>query len=100
LTGQCYFSIDIAFTPPDAAAYQSYQMCIVEDSCGSTETCTTTGDWDAQSGSYSLSIPWEGVCGLDDHRFFYVKIARDGGEESCEQYSLEYEMTFSNDGCP
>ncbi len=99
-TGQCYFYFDIAFVPPDVAAYESYQLCIVPETCGATEICTTTGDWDAQAGRYELSVEWEGTCGSDDNAQLYVKIARDGGEESCEQYSLEYQMSYSDEGCP
>jgi hypothetical protein len=98
-TGQCYFVFDIAFTPPDVAAYETYQLCILAETCGATEICTETSDWDAQAGRYDLAVSWEGTCGASDNTQLYVKIARDGGEESCEQYSLEYQMSYTDEGC-
>ncbi len=99
LTNQCYFALDIEFTPPDVAAYENYQMCVVPETCSGTEICTESADWDAQTGRYVLSVQWQGTCGGNDDTQFYVKIARDGGQESCEQYSLEYEMNYTNEGC-
>jgi hypothetical protein len=97
---QCYLIFDIAFTPPDIAAYATYEMCISRGSCGSDETCTTGADWNEGKVRYELSISWEGVCGFTDDAQFYVKITRDGEQESCAQYSLEYQMTYTDEPCP
>lgn len=97
---QCYFTFDIAFTPPDPAAYQVYEMCVYSDTCTGDEFCTTGADWNSSAGRYELGLSWQGLCGLTDDTNFFVKISRSGGEESCMQYSLEYQMGYTDEVCP
>lgn len=100
ITPQCYFGFDIAFAPPDAAAYATYQMCVYQGSCGGTETCTSAADWNAGANRYELSLSYQGTCYVNDGGDMFVKIARNGGEESCMQYALEYQFTYTDEVCP
>jgi hypothetical protein len=99
LEAQCYFVFDIAFTPPDVAAHETYEMCVRPGTCGGSEVCTTANDWHGGANRFELSMSWEGSCGVDDDETWFVEIRRNGGEESCEQYSLEYELTYTDEEC-
>ncbi len=97
---QCYFVFDIALTPPEVAAHATYEMCVTQSACGGTEVCTTSTEWNATDSRYELSVTWEGTCGASDDTLFYVKIARNGGQESCAPYGLEYQLTYTDEQCP
>jgi hypothetical protein len=99
LSSQCYFVFEIAFAPPDVAAHDTYQMCLRANSCTGTAHCTDSSDWNGTTNKYEMALQWEGTCGLDDEPEIYVEIKRNGGTESCEQYSLEYRYVFTDGTC-
>ncbi|MBW2736267.1 MAG: calcium-binding EGF-like domain-containing protein [Deltaproteobacteria bacterium] len=100
MSSQCYFIFDIAFTPPDPTVHATYEMCVTQGACTGTPICTTGAHWNATALRYELSISWEGTCGVSDDAQFYVQIARNGGQESCDPYTLEYQMSYTDESCP
>lgn len=100
LSDQCSFGFTIFFTPPDLDKADTYEMCLVTGGCDAEPVCTTMQNWNAAEKRYELTHVWQGTCGFGDDEDFYVKITRNGGTESCAQYELEYEMTYTKEECP
>ena len=97
---QCYFTFEIAFTPPASVPPEDYTMCLSAGACGGSELCTDASSYEAEAGHYTLSIFWQGTCGFSDDQDLYLSITRSGGAESCEPYALEYGFTYTDEECP
>jgi hypothetical protein len=84
----------------------------LEDACVPTQDEEEAGRWcvggeapsleasyDAQRRTHTLTLPWEGVCGLDDTRLFSVQVSSPRGLNSCEPYSVRFRTTLDNEAC-
>ncbi len=98
--GQCGFHFNTTVTLPEGVAANDFTFCIYVGECGDWETefCTDIDNFDADSGSYTLALAWDGWCGLEDGRDLVLAVTGDG-VNSCFEYELAYEFFYIDREC-
>lgn len=100
---QCYFWLDLSFTPPAGGNPEDFQICVfTSGSCAlfEYEYCGTMDyDWDATMGAFVMSFSWTGECGFDDSWMFYVRVRGPGGAGNCAPYTLTYSFYYFQETC-
>ena len=103
---QCYFVATISLVSPPGA---DYRFCVMAD-VNTTPSCSDfspyseyvhcTEDNDCNNNECSLSLYWEGICGLSDSFNFLIHVYSNNNVYSCEEYTLRYSMVFTDEECP
>jgi len=110
---QCYW-FDVVLHLPPGADHTQWQFCLLDGSacdCSDFEDpasadscwwCTSETYWNATGGYYEIALRWEGDCGLDDGRDFYVVVRSAAASTitECDPYNLQLEMLGLQDACP
>ena len=100
------YSFSIKLTPP---AGLDYDLCVwpsdayacgdLNQESGSAGACEELGIFEGGDSPETYTYPpegqvWDGTCGGNDDKTFYVKIINYfASEEDCAPYTLEIEMT-------
>jgi putative metal-binding protein len=97
--------LTVRVTPETAVDPDDLEVCLIDGACTNTADpshvfCSHGANWDAGSGSYALSVCWDGDCGFDDSRDWRVVVRSTSGNQACGNYGVAW--TFGNvDGaCP
>ena len=95
LEPQCNFVFLATLQVPSDEVHEDYVMCVYDSECGGRSFCTdAAGDaveYDAGSATYRMALAWEGTCGVDDDKTFYVQVRNSGaGANSCESYDVTF----------
>lgn len=85
-TGQTY-AIQVVLTPPQGAACVDYDVQIYDDSGVLLRSGTAGG-----CATENITYAWSGTCGVDDSRYFRIRVFGYAGSWSCESYTLQVDM--------
>ncbi|MFT6399377.1 MAG: hypothetical protein ACJAYU_004142 [Bradymonadia bacterium] len=98
---QCGYQFGVELTPPTDGLGDDWSFCIHQGLCGdwSNTFCTDESTWDAEIGSHYIELAWDGVCGFDDSRDFWISVETSEDVSSCEPYALEAGMFFADREC-
>lgn len=88
----------------DDADQEDYVVCIHEGECGNFDTsiCSTDEDviFDEETGSWLLAGTWDGRCGFEDGRTFFVEVRYNNTNLNyCDNYELDMSFVFLNEEC-
>jgi hypothetical protein len=99
---QCNFYFDISLTLPTTVDHTNYEMCVGIGDCPTLNPifCTEEADWNDTTDTYTMTLMWQGTCGLDDAWTFYVKVSKAADDDNCDQYTLSYRFYFLSEACP
>jgi len=98
---QCNFYFDVSLTLPTSVDHTNYQMCVGIGECPTLNPifCTEEADWNSTTHTYTMTLAWQGTCGLPDSWTFYVKISKSANDNNCDQYTLAYQFYFIEETC-
>jgi hypothetical protein len=104
---QCYEFV-MRLELPAGADHTQWEMCVVSPSCADFGNpaytfCTEETDWQQVSGSYSMTLGWDGECGFDDGGDFYLLVRSAQGQHvhNCQPYKLYLQFWYVGPGlCP
>jgi len=87
---ECY-DVTVKLTPP---AGTNYQFCVYDIGYDpATATCSSPEQKVCSTqGSNTVTVHYQGDCGFDDTRYFYVEVKPGSGDaDSCKAYSISIE---------
>lgn len=101
LEDQCGYQFGVELTPPTGASGEDWNFCLHQGTCGdwSSTFCTSETTWDAEDGVHYIELAWDGLCGLDDSREFWISVEATDGVSNCEPYSLDAGMFYADRDC-
>ncbi len=104
---QCYEFVMRLELPP-GEDHTHWELCVVSPSCADFGNplytfCTEEADWQQVSGSYHMTLHWDGECGIDDGGDFYIRVRSADGHQvhNCHPYKLYLQFWYVGPGlCP
>lgn len=98
---QCGYQFGVSLTPPTDGAPEDWNFCVYQGECGdwSSTFCTDETTWNEEEGAHYIELGWDGICGFDDSRDFWIAVETPEGVSNCEPYALEAGMFYADRGC-